>query len=286
MEDPGGLLDSLESAADDRDEGIGRVRCVSMESIAGIAGSGGLTAREVSIFALEHDIVPLRYLRNIGTLGSKGQARLLRSRVLLVGVGGIGGTAAELLARMGFGTITIADPDVFDETNLNRQNFCCTDALGVSKVDIACDRILEINPDVEVIRRRLMATAESLPGLTSGVDVVIDALDSIDDRLVLQKACADAGLVMVHGAIAGTSLQATTIYPGETGLAGFASSCPGEEKARGVEVETGNPATTPVLCAAIQVQEAVKVILGHGDTLRGRMLYLDFDEWAVDFIDL
>src|SRR5660398_1634 len=137
--------------------------------------------------ALDNGFLPLRYVKNIGTIGLGGQAKLLSSRVLLVGAGGIGGTAAELLARMGVGTIVIVDP-------------------GVSKVDVTADRILEINCDVEVIRRHMTADSENLPELVTGADAVIDALDTLDDRLALQAACASAGVVMIHGAIAGTAL--------------------------------------------------------------------------------
>ena len=286
MDDVPGLLGSLEEVAAQRYEGCERYRYVTLDHVSAAAARYGLTTRQVSVFALEHGILPLRYVKNIGTVGMDGQARLLESRALLVGAGGIGGTAAELLARMGVGTIIIADPDVYDETNLNRQNFACSSALGRSKVDVAAERLLEINGDVDVIRHRITAGSHNLPDMLAAVDVVIDALDNIDDRLSLQRACADAGLVMVHGAIAGTALQVATIYPGEAGLEGMLPPTEGEDKAHGVEVETGNPATTPVLAAVIQVQEAVKVLVGTGTTLRGKMLYLDLEDWTFEFIEL
>jgi len=281
-----GLLESVKAAAADRQEGCELYKCLSIHDIATIAEEHGLTTREVSASALDNGFLPLRYVKNIGTIGLGGQAKLLSSRVLLVGAGGIGGAAAELLARMGVGTIVIVDPDVYDETNLNRQNFACSDVLGVSKVDVTADRILEINCDVEVIRRHMTADSENLPELVTGADAVIDALDTLDDRLALQAACASAGVVMIHGAIAGTALQATTVFPGDPGLTSFTPTPEGEEKTRGIEVETGNPATTPVLSAVIQVQEAVKVILGLGTTLRGKMLFLDMSDWTVEFIDI
>ena len=251
-----------------------------------MAGRFGLSTRQVSVFALERGYLPLRYVKNVGTIGLAGQAKLLESRALLVGAGGIGGSAAELLARMGVGVIMIADPDTYDETNLNRQNFACADVLGRSKVDVAAERLLEINCDVDVIRHKIAADRENLPGLLEAADVVIDAIDNIDDRLTLQDACREAGVVMVHGAIAGTALQVTTIYPGDAGLEGVLPAAAGDGKSQGVEVETGNPATTPVLAAVIQVQEAVKVLLGTGTTLRGRMLYLDLEDWSFEFIEL
>ena len=162
----------------------------------------------------------------------------------------------------------------------------CSSALGRSKVDVTAERLGEINCDVDVIRHRVAAGRQNLPDMLAAVDVVIDALDNIDDRLSLQRACADAGVVMVHGAIAGTALQVATIYPGEAGLEGMLPPTDGEGKAQGVEVETGNPATTPVLAAVIQVQEAVKVLVGTGTTLRGKMLYLDLEDWTFEFIEL
>ena len=279
------VVATLEGLAVERLEGGGPVPCLSSESIESAAREHALTLRRVSVIALENGIVPLRYVKNIGTLGTAGQARLLRSRVLVVGAGGLGGGAVELLARSGVGTIVLADPDAFEETNLNRQNFCCTDVIGRPKVLVAGERVRYINPEVDVQTRAVAAGRENLPDLLDGCGVAIDALDNLDDRRTLQAACAAAGVVMVHGAIAGTSLQATTVYPGEPGLEGFAPYG-GSAGGRGIELETGNPATTPLLCAAIQVQEAVKVLLGEGGTLRGRMLYLDSADWTFELIDL
>jgi molybdopterin/thiamine biosynthesis adenylyltransferase len=280
------VLEALKGASTERLEGGVAYRCLALADIHGIARESGRSSRELSALALESGLLPLRYLKNIGTLGLDGQARLLRSMVVVVGAGGIGGQAAELLVRMGIGRLVLIDPDVFDETNLNRQNFACGGVLGMAKVEIVRERLLEINPDVEVTGVRTSAGRENLPGLLEGADVAIDALDSLDDRLLLQEACAGAGVVMVHGAIAGTSLQATTIYPGDRGLAGFAPLAASDGKTRGIEMETGNPATTPAVAAAIQVQEAVQVVLDRGPTLRGRMLYLDLSDWTVDFIEL
>jgi len=286
MDEVPGLLESLQEAAAPREEGCEQYRCLTLDDVSAAAARYGLATRQVSAYALERGLAPLRYLKNVGTVGLAGQAKLLESRALLVGAGGIGGTAAELLARMGVGTIVIADPDTYDETNLNRQTFACAGALGRWKVDVTAERLLEINCDVDVVRHPIVAGRNNLPDMLAAVDVVIDALDNIDDRLVLQRACADAGVVMVHGAIAGTALQVATIYPGEAGLEGMLPPATGKGKAQGVEVETGNPATTPVLAAVIQVQEAVKVLTGTGTTLRGKMLYLDLEDWTFEFIEL
>lgn len=269
-----------------RGEGGAAPGRLSMADLTSVASRTGFSTRELSAAALENGILPLRYSRNIGTIGMDGQAKLLRSAAVVVGAGGIGGHAAELLARMGVGRLRLVDPDVFDESNLNRQNFACGVVLGMPKVDVVRDRLLEINPDVEVDARRAYAGKENLPGLLEGADVALDALDSLTDRLVLQAACERAGVVLVHGAIAGSALRATTVFPGDRGLEGFAGGHEVGGKDRGIEVETGNPATTPALAAAIQAEEAIKVILGREPGLRGRMLYLDTTDWSAEFIEL
>lgn len=286
MVEPEGLLEAIRERASARPEGRDVYDCLALEAVASLALRFSVTPRSVSLLALENRVVPLRYLKNIGTVGIEGQARLLGSRVVVIGAGGIGGRASELLTRMGVGMITLVDPDIFDETNLNRQDFSCESAVGRAKVEVVRDRLAEINRDVEVEALRLTAGPGNLPGLLSGADVAIDALDNLDDRLALQEACRLQGVAMVHGAIAGTCLQATTVFPGDRGLE--ALHIPGKEgeKARGIEVETGNPAATPTLAAAIQVQEALKVILGTGEALRGKLLYLDLEDWAFEFIEL
>lgn len=279
------VLEAITAAAG-RPEGGSGPSCLSLEASGELSLRFGVDRREIAALALDNGIVPLRYLRNIGTVGLAGQAILLRSKVTVVGAGGIGGHAAELLARMGVGAVALLDPDVFEETNLNRQNFSCGAVTGMPKVEVVGARLLEINPDVRVEGRQLAVDSGNLPGLLGGSDAVVDALDSIDDRLVLQEACARSGVVMVHGAIAGSCVQATTIYPGDPGITAFAPPAPAGEKRRGIEVETGNPATTPAAAAAIQVHEVVNVILGRPSALRGRLLFIDMEDWTVDFIEL
>jgi molybdopterin-synthase adenylyltransferase len=284
MEDA--TLQALRRASLDHQEGGTTYKCLSIAALRDIASSSGMTGREISAVALENGLLPLRYVKNVGTLGLAGQAKLLRSKAVVVGAGGIGGQAAELLARIGVGKLVLVDPDVFDETNLNRQNFACGSVLGMAKVDVVRERLSEISEDVEVESRCVTADEGNLGGLIAGAGVVLDGLDNLDDRLLLQNACAAAGVVMVHGAIAGTSLQVTTIYPGDRGLSGFVPTPESGEKVRGIEVETGNPSTTPALAAAIQTSEAVKVLLNLDATLRGKMLYLDSEDWTVEFIEL
>lgn len=280
------IAGAIEKASVERVEPGRTLRCLSIDDVRELAREFGLVPREVSAIALDNGFIPLRYLRNIGTLGTDGQAKLLRSMVAVIGVGGIGGVAASMLARSGVGTIVLVDPDDFDETNLNRQRFATEKNVGARKVDAARDRLIEINSEVEILCHALRAGGESLPGIITGAGAVIDALDSLDDRLVLQEACREAGAVLVHGAIAGTCLQAATIYPDEPGLECILRPPAQVGISHGIEDETGNPSTTPAIVAGIQVQEAVNVMLGRVPSLRGRLLYLDISDWTLEFIEL
>lgn len=280
------LAHAIRDAARNRREGEIDYRCLSLDAVRELASEFNSSTAAVSVHALKNGFVPERYLKNAGTIGLEGQAALLGSTVLIVGAGGIGGHAVELLARLGIGRINVADPDVFDETNLNRQAFAAEDVLGLPKVDVARDRVRAINGDVSIAPIRLEVGRDNIAELLEGMDVVIDALDNLDDRLMLQEACRLHGVVMVHGAIAGSCLQATTVFPGDPGLTVFTPTSGGEGKARGIEVETGTPAAAPAMSAAVQVQEVLNVLLGRPPALRGRMLYLDLEDWTVEFIDL
>ncbi|MBN2169560.1 MAG: HesA/MoeB/ThiF family protein [Actinobacteria bacterium] len=258
--------------------------CLSLEAIKDLALIHQTSTARISSIALRNGIIPARYSRNIGTIGAEGQAKLLDSAVVVVGTGGIGGRAAELLARMGVGKITLVDPDVFDQSNLNRQDFSSEGTLGKPKAEVVRDKLADINCDVEAFALLAEGGRDNLREPVESADLVIDALDNIDDRLELEALCKEVGRVMVHGAIAGDYLQATTVFPGDPGLKTFMGTSAGGGKSKGIELETGNPATTPAIAASIQVHEAIGILSGKGARLQGRLLYMDLDDFTVDFI--
>ncbi len=223
--------------------------------------------------ALKSEIVPERYLRNIGTIGVKGQLSLLQSTVAVIGCGGLGGLVVELLARMGVGTLILVDDDVFEDNNLNRQILCTEADLGKPKVAAAYERILTINPAVDIRCYQQRLGPENARPMLQGAHVVVDALDNLPSRFDLEQAAQELGIPMVHGAIAGFLGQVMTIYPGDPGLREIYGR-PGNIE-RGIETETGNLAATPALVASLQAQEVVKVLTGVGEPLRGRLFYLD-----------
>lgn len=260
-------------------------RVISLQAVLKLAAGFECTVREVELAVLEAGVIPYRYVRNMGTLGPDGQAKLLRSTVAVVGLGGLGGYVAEGLARMGVGRLVLIDGDVFEEHNLNRQLLGTEAVLGQPKALVAQQRVSEVNRAVEVIAHVATLTRQNVEALLQGTDVVVDALDRLPTRLVLQDGAQALGIPMVHGSIAGFLGQVMTILPGDAGLRGLY----GEQEnlpERGLEVHLGTPAATPMAVAAWEVQEVVKILTGRGELLRHRLLVMDMEGDTVEIVRL
>jgi len=260
------------------------VRVIRLQHVHELARELEWGVRQVELAALEAGVLPRRYLRNLGTVGLAGQAKLLRSTVAVVGLGGLGGSVVEGLARMGVGRLIVVDEDVFEDHNLNRQILGTEANLGVSKVEAARQRVAQINNAVEVVGHAVRLTRENATELLRGADVIVDALDRLPTRLVLQDAAQALGAPLVHGSIAGYLGQVMTIFPGEPGLRALYPN--GRVPDQGVEVQLGNPAATPMMVAAWQVQEVIKVLLGRGELLQGRLLIMDAESGSVTVVAL
>jgi molybdopterin/thiamine biosynthesis adenylyltransferase len=277
-------MNSLVEAVGPYVEVVQGTRVVDLEHLDILRAERGLSRREAEIAVLENGIMPRRYLRNTGTVGVEGQLALLRSSAAVIGLGGLGGYICEGLARVGVGRLVVADGDVFCDHNLNRQLLSSEGNLGEPKSSVASKRVSQINRAIEVVCHPYRATRGNLPKLLSDVDVVVDALDRLPSRLVLQEAAAQAGVPMVHGAIAGWMGQVMTILPGDAGLRALYGDGPVPEQ--GAEVGLGTPPASPMMVAAWQVHEAIKVILGVGELLRSRMLLLDALVGEIRVIEL
>jgi len=258
---------------------------ISLHAIKNFAINHNLKIGEVEILALENEIVPERYQRNVGTIGINGQVRLLKSKIVIIGLGGLGGIVLELLARMGIGNIVVVDGDVFEESNLNRQLLCRENNLGLSKTEAAFERVKNINQGIEVDAHFTPIKEENVGEIIDRVDVVIDALDNIPSRFLVEKGAKKMGIPLIHGAVAGFTGQVLTIFPEDKGLQGIYGSKDNLPDS-GIETGLGTPGIIPAMVGSWQAQEAVKIILKKGGLLRNRLLYIDGEKGTVEIINL
>ena len=213
----------------------------------------------------------LRYSRNKNLMSDDEIILLSQKKVCVLGLGGLGGYIVEMLSRIGVGSLTLVDGDVFDETNLNRQLFSSMNNLGSSKALEAGKRVKGINPLTKVIPVYEFVDSSNAMKIIANHDVIVDALDSIDLRKYIAKVCTELNLPLVHGAIAGWYGQVATIYPNDTTL----DILYPKDIKRGIEKELGNPSFTPALVASIQVSEVIKLLLNRGDLLRNSFMMID-----------
>lgn len=273
----GGIVGEIEKRSEDilLPDGSS-VRSIGLEESIEVSEICETPRRRVEIEALSHDIVPKRYLRNIGTVGVVGQVRLLESLVAVVGVGGLGGTVARNLARLGVGGLVLVDGDSFTEDNLNRQEMLTEKAIGRAKVEVAVGEVGKINGAVEARGVGLRAGEEELTKILKGADLAVDALDNIPTRFALQRAANALKIPVVHGSVAGFVGQVSTIFPGDRGYSVIYGD---EDKLpeRGVETGLGNLPGVVGAVASIQSVEVLKILTGLGEPLRGRQLFFDLE---------
>ena len=250
-----------------------------------LAAFFGVARREVEAAALKAEVVPQRYLRNMGSLGFGGQLKLLQSAALLLGSGGLGGTIAQLLARMGLGKLMIADGDSFSEDNLNRQAFSSEENIGARKVEAARQSVSRINAATQVEVFDGFVKETEISSLLQGVQVAIDALDNMPSRFMLERACKEAKVPLVHGAVAGFSGQIMVIFPEDAGFQAIYGNAQNTPE-KGIEIELGNLAGIVSAVASLQVQEVIKILTGIGRPFRNRLLFLDSLNGAAEIISL
>lgn len=226
-----------------------------------------------------------RYDRNKSTLSEEDCFRLQKSRVLVVGCGGLGGHVIEGLGRLGIGRITVVDDDVFDETNLNRQLLSTESLIGKPKAEAAVARMKEVNSEVQMDGLVCRMTIKNAKEIIKGHDLVVDALDNIESRLLLEETCQELGIPMIHGAIGGWYGQVAVIMPGQPLLKKIYGGT-GEAWENGLEEELGNPYFTPAVIAGIQVAECAKVLIENEGALRGRILTVDLENLEFDILDI
>lgn len=223
-----------------------------------------------------------RYSRHLmlPEVGEEGQQKLLAARVLLLGAGGLGSPAALYLAAAGVGTLGIVDMDVVDESNLQRQVLHNTDRVGQRKVDSAKATLTAMNPDLDVMTFDARLGADNIMEILSGFDLVIDGADNFPSRYLLNDASVKLGIPVVHGSIFRFEGQVTVFDPlnGPT-YRDLLPKAPPPELAPSC-AEAGVLGVLPGIIGSIQALEAIKLVLGIGDPLRGRLLTFDAQEMS------
>ncbi len=209
--------------------------------------------------------------------GKSGQRKLKKAKVLVAGAGGLGSAVLTYLAVAGVGYIKIVDNDRVELSNLNRQVLHTDSDIGRYKVDSAKERLESLNPDIMVEAVRAKITPRNISRLIDDDYLIVDALDNLPTRLVLNRAALKAGLPLFHGAVYGFEGRATTVIPGKTACLRclYQGVLPGKIPVPGV---------TPAVIGCIQATEVIKYVLGIGDLLENRLLV--YDGLAMTFAEV
>ena len=242
--------------------------------LARYAAARGQTLRNVMIAALRQGVWPERFRAQRGTYTAEEQAVMLESAVTIIGVGGLGGAASLLLTRVGVGRLILCDGDGFEESNFNRQMLSNVHRLESNKALCAREEISNISPATEVAAFPVWATEENLPELIGGSQVVVDCLDNMSTRFLVEKHARSKGVPFVHGALAGQEGLVLTVFPEDPGLTNmYGPMAP--EKSNSAESVLGTPTVTPVVVAALQVCEVINILLNRPLIAQGRLVHLD-----------
>lgn len=210
-----------------------------------------------------------KYVRQIMLFGEEGQEKLKKARVFVAGAGGLGSPVCTYLAVAGVGKIIIADFDCVEKSNLNRQFLHHEKDIGREKIKSAEEKLLSLNPEIEVESIKEKITDENADSIVPPCDLIIDALDNFDTRHVLNRLAVERKIPLIHGAVSGYRGQATTIIPGKTPC--LCCIFPGSFKKEVFPVL----GTTPGVIGTIQANEAIKYITGQGKLLKNRLLLWD-----------
>ncbi len=222
-----------------------------------------------------------RYLRNIGTIGEEGQRILNNKKVLIIGLGGLGGFVVEGLARMGIKTIGICDYDSFDESNLNRQLLSQENTIGKKKVITAYERIKNIDSTIEIKKYEKAFPSKQIIDDIKNYDLIVDCLDSIKTRIQLENISLYYNKKIIYGAVGG--------YYGSIGVICKENNLMEKMKFKDneennfIEKEMGNPFSIVGVVSSLQVQLAIMVLLDK-PYLKEGMYYIDIENFSIEEI--
>jgi adenylyltransferase/sulfurtransferase len=246
-----------------------------------VAGGSSGTGGEVSDLS-EKELD--RYSRQVmlEEIGYQGQLKLKQSKVCVVGVGGLGNPITTRLAAMGIGRIRIVDRDVIELSNLHRQTMFNEDDVGQVKVETAAKKLRKLNPDIIIEELPVSVNDYTAFDVVDGCDVVIDALDSVNARYSLNKACIEKKIPFVTGAAVGVTGQSFTILPNETACYHCLFPALDEDSMPTCSIEGVHPSILSII-GGIEVSEAVKIITGKEPSLKDRVLHVDLENLIFNF---
>lgn len=242
-------------------------------ALPAVAGGSGMSGQDLD-----------RYSRQImlEEIGYNGQLAIGRAKICVVGAGGLGNPIAARLVGMGVGTLRLVDRDVIELSNLHRQVLFVEDDVGRVKVEAAADHLREMNSSVKIEPLAVSVNMYNAPDIVDGCDVVIDALDSVDARYALNRACVKKGIPFVTGAAVATTGQVFTVLPGKTACYHCMFPELDEDSMPTCSIEGVHP---PILSmvSAIEVAEAIAIVQGKKPTLSERMLHMDIRDLDFSF---
>jgi len=248
---------------------------ITMRQAEEVSVETGICLRKVEWFAIRKGFVPRRYRHNLGTFSCAGQLKLLESKVVLIGLGGLGGHLLEQLGRAGVGEIVGVDADVFDETNLNRQLLSNEGNLGKVKAYQAKERLEKINKAVKFTG--FSCCLDELPDeVWQNAALVFDCLDNIADRLKLAHKCSEIKCLLVHGAIAGWYGEVGVVWPESEMLEKHYQG-----QREGLEKELGTPPFTAAVAASLMAAKGVQILTGKYRSTQPTIHFFDLleDDW-------
>jgi len=246
-----------------------------------VAGGSSGTGGEVSDLS-EKELD--RYSRQVmlEEIGYQGQLKLKQASVCVVGVGGLGNPIVTRLAAMGVGKIRIVDRDVIELSNLHRQTMFNEDDVGQVKVETAAKKLRKLNNDIVIEELPVSINDYTALDVVDGCDVVIDALDSVNARYSLNKACIEKKIPFVTGAAVGVTGQSFTILPNETACYHCLFPALDEDSMPTCSIEGVHPSILSII-GGIEVSEAVKIITGKAPSLKDKVLHVDLENLIFNF---
>ena len=238
-----------------------------------VAGGSDLSEKELD-----------RYSRQVmlEEIGYQGQLKLKQSKVCVVGVGGLGNPIVTRLAAMGVGKLRIVDRDVIELSNLHRQTMFNEDDVGQVKVETAAKKLRKLNPEIVVEELPVSINDYTALDVVDGCDVVVDALDSVDARYALNKACIEKKIPFVTGAAVGVTGQSFTILPKESACYHCLFPSLDEDSMPTCSIEGVHPSILSIV-GGIEVSEAVKIITGKEPSLKNKVLHVDLENLIFNF---